>query len=134
MERSGRGQQAYRFELDPTSEQAELLGSFTGASRFWFNQGLRLVKERLDRRAAGEEVRVPWSYKALCSAFRGDAIKDELAPWRAEVVTGSYQAGLEQLGRALQNFSAGRRPRLSPLKREASSDASQRREALAPAA
>jgi putative transposase len=101
-------QQAYRFELDPTPAQAELLGSFIGASRFWFNQGLALVKQRLDERAAGADARVPWSYKALCSEFKGDAIKDELAPWRAEVVTGSYQAGLEQLGRALQNFSQGR--------------------------
>jgi putative transposase len=101
-------QQAYRFELDPTVEQAELLGSFTGASRFWFNQGLALVKRRLDERVGGADVRVPWSYKQLCAEFKGDAIKDELAPWRREVVTGSYQAGLEQLGRALQNFSAGR--------------------------
>jgi putative transposase len=101
--------QGYRFALDPTREQEALLGSFTGASRFWFNQGLALVKERLDRRAAGEEVRVPWSYKALCTAFKGDAIKDELAPWRAQVVAGSYQAGLEQLGNALRSFSRGRR-------------------------
>ena len=52
---------------------------------------------------------MPWSYKALCVAFRGEAIKDELAPWRCEVVTGSYQAGLEALGKALQNYSAGRK-------------------------
>jgi putative transposase len=101
--------QAYRFVLDPTVEQEVLLGSFTGASRFWFNQGLALVKERLDARERGEHVRVPWSYKALCSAFKGDAIKDELAPWRSQVPVGSYQAGLEMLGRALQNFSRGRR-------------------------
>jgi putative transposase len=92
--------QAYRFALDPTVEQAELLASFAGASRFWFNQGLALVKERLDRLERGEAVSVPWSYKALCSEFKGDAIKDELAPWRSEVVTGSYQAGLEALGSA----------------------------------
>jgi IS605 OrfB family transposase len=109
VNRSARLQQGYRFALDPTSEQEALLASFMGASRFWFNHGLALVKERLDQRAAGEDVRVPWSYKALCSEFKGDAIKDELAPWRAEVVTGSYQAGLEQLGSALQNFSEGRR-------------------------
>jgi transposase len=101
--------QAYRFALDPTDEQQALLISFTGASRFWFNQGLRLVKERLDARHAGQDVRVPWSYHQLCSEFKGDAIKDELAPWRHEVVTGSYQAGLEMLGRALQNFSEGRK-------------------------
>src|ERR687892_1926630 len=101
--------QAYRYALDPTVDQEALLGSFTGASRFWFNQGLALVKERLDALARGEDVRVPWSYKALCSEFKGDAVKDELAPWRSEVPVGSYQAGLEMLGRALQNFSQGRR-------------------------
>jgi putative transposase len=101
--------QAYRFALDPTAAQAELLGSFVGASRFWFNAGLALVKERLDARERGEEVSVPWSYHQLCSEFRGDAIKDELAPWRREVPVGSYQAGLEACGRALQNFSQGRK-------------------------
>jgi putative transposase len=53
-------------------------------------------------------VDVPWSYKGLCVAFRGEAIKDRLAPWRSEVVTGSYQAGLEALGKALQSFSRAR--------------------------
>jgi putative transposase len=101
-------QQAYRFALDPTVEQEQFLSGCAGASRFWFNQGLALVKERLDQRAAGEVVDVPWSYKSLCVAFRGEAIKNKLAPWRSEVVTGSYQAGLEALGRALQNFSKGR--------------------------
>jgi putative transposase len=102
-------EQAYRFALAPTAEQEEFLVACAGASRFWFNQGLALVKNRLDRRAAGEDVDVPWSYKALCVAFRGDEVKDELAPWRSEVVVGSYQAGLESLGKALQNFSEGRR-------------------------
>jgi putative transposase len=101
--------QAYRFALAPMGEQEEFLASCAGASRFWFNQGLSLVKERLDQRAAGEDVGVPWSYQSLCSAFRGAEIKDLLAPWRAEVTTGSYQAGLEALGRALQNFSTGRK-------------------------
>jgi putative transposase len=101
--------QAYRFALDPSVEQQALLASFLGASRFWFNAGLALVKERLDLRERGEDVRVPWSYHQLCSEFKGEAIKDKLAPWRHEVVTGSYQAGLEMLGRALQNFSDGRK-------------------------
>jgi len=102
-------QQAFRFALDPTVEQERFLGACAGASRFWFNQGLALVKRRLDERAGGAEVDVPWSYKSLCVAFRGEAIKDELAPWRAEVVAGSYQAGLEALGKALQNYSAARK-------------------------
>jgi putative transposase len=102
-------EQAYRFALAPTTEQEGFLDACAGASRFWFNQGLALVKRRLDERAAGRDVDVPWSYKSLCTAFRGKALKDELAPWRSEVVTGSYQAGLEALGKALQNFSEGRR-------------------------
>jgi len=102
-------QQAFRFALDPTVEQERFLGACAGASRFWFNQGLALVKQRLDERAAGVVADVPWSYESLCVAFRGDIIKDQLAPWRAEVVTGSYQAGLEGLGRALQNYSSARK-------------------------
>jgi putative transposase len=35
--------------------------------------------------------------------------RDELAPWRREVPVGSYQAGLEACGRALQNFSRARK-------------------------
>ena len=101
-------QQAYLFALDPTAEQELFLGACAGASRFWFNQGLALVKERLDQRDTGVQADVPWSYQGLCVAFRGDAVKNQLAPWRGEVVTGSYQAGLEALGRALQNFSKGR--------------------------
>jgi putative transposase len=99
--------QAYRFALDPTVEQERFLAGCAGASRFWFNQGLALVKQRLDQRSNGADVDVPRSYKSLCVAFRGDAIKDRLAPWRREVVTGCYQAGLEALGKALQNYSAG---------------------------
>jgi transposase len=99
--------QAFRFALAPTAEQEAFLSCCCGASRFWFNQGLALVKERLDRRAAGEDVRVPWSYKSLCSEL--SPVKDELCPWRFEVVVGSMQAGLEQLGRALQNHSKGKR-------------------------
>jgi putative transposase len=108
MSRDAPIQQAYRFALALTPAQEAFLAACCGASRFWFNQGLALVKERLDQRAAGHDVDVPWSYKGLCVAFRGAAVKDRLAPWRGEVVTGSYQAGLEALGKALQNFSKGR--------------------------
>jgi putative transposase len=100
--------QAYRFELAPTPAQEELLGSFTGASRFFFNWGLRLVKTRLALRTQlGPSIAVPWSYKELCSEFA--KVKDEVAPWRGQVVCGSQQAGLEMLGRALQNYTQSRR-------------------------
>jgi putative transposase len=98
--------QRYRFALAPTAVRKQFLASCCGASRFWFNLGLALVKDRLDRRAAGEDVRVPWSYHRLCSEFA--PLKDDVCPWRSEVVVGSMQAGLEQLGDALQNFSKGK--------------------------
>jgi Helix-turn-helix domain len=50
--------QAYRFCLDPTPAQEPKLSSHAGAERFAFNFGLGLVKERLDRRRAGERVEV----------------------------------------------------------------------------
>jgi putative transposase len=99
--------QSYRFVLAPTSTQEVFLSTCCGASRFWFNQGLALVKERLDQRKAGDDVRVPWSYHSLCSELA--PLKDEVCPWRFEVVVGSMQAGLEGLGRALQQYSKRRR-------------------------
>jgi putative transposase len=101
-------EQAFRFELDPSAEQAVFLGACCGAARFWFNQALEEVKRRLDLRAAGEEVSVPWSYKALCSEFDRDW-RAERCGWQREVVCGCYQGGFESLGLALKNFSAGRR-------------------------
>jgi putative transposase len=88
--------------------QEEFLRSCVAASRFWFNHGLALVKERLDRRARGEAVSVPWSYHALCSEL-DLAWRAAVAPWQREVVCGSYQAGFEALGSALQRFSQERR-------------------------
>jgi putative transposase len=99
--------QAYRVALDPTVDQEAMLTSFAGASRFWFNQGLALVKDRLDARERGEDVRVPWSYKALCSAFKGDAIKDELAPWRSQVLSAPTKRAWRCSG--VGRLTAGRR-------------------------
>ena len=101
-------QQAYRFELSPSAEQAVFLGACCGAARFWFNQALEEVTRRLVRRAAGEEVSVPWSYRALCSEL-DQKWRAERCGWQPEVVCGCYQGGFESLGLALKNFSEGRR-------------------------
>jgi hypothetical protein len=70
--------QAYRFALDPSIEQEQFLAGCAGASRFWFNQGLALVKQRLDERSQGADVDVPWSYKSrsphCTSAWRTYAV------------------------------------------------------------
>jgi putative transposase len=101
-------EQAYRFALAPTAEQERFLEGCAGGSRFFYNWGLSLVDTRLRlRRAYGPSVAVPWSYKELCSEFA--KVKDEVAPWRCEVVVGSQQAGLEALGAGLRRFLEGRR-------------------------
>ena len=101
-------EQAYRFALAPTPEQERFLAACAGASRFFYNWGLALVQTRLKlRRAYGPSIAVPWSYKELCSEFA--KVKDEVAPWRSEVVVGSQQAGLEALGAGLRRFLDGRK-------------------------
>jgi putative transposase len=102
-------EQSFRFVLAPVREQAPALDCWLGASRYWFNAGLAEVKDRLDRRAAGEEdVDLPWSYKRLCSVLNA-AWRNERAPWQAELPCGTYMAGFEALGAALMNFSEGRK-------------------------
>ena len=71
--------QAYRFALDPTPRQARALASHVGARRFAFNWGLALVKERLEARARGEEVEVPWTLPALRREWKRQ--KHRVAPW-----------------------------------------------------
>jgi putative transposase len=101
-------EQAYRFALAPTPEQERFLSACAGASRFFYNWGLALVETRLRlRRVYGPSIAVPWSYKELCSEFA--RVKEEVAPWRCEVVVGSQQAGLEALGAGLQRFLGGRK-------------------------
>jgi putative transposase len=51
----------FRFALDPTSAQAAMLTRHAGASRFAYNQCLRLVTDPLRAKAADPSVAVPWS-------------------------------------------------------------------------
>lgn len=99
--------QSYRFKLAPTAKQEERLLGFCGAARFAFNWGLGLVKQRLDERAAGQDVRVPWSYHELCCEWKH--AKQGAAPWRDGVIIGCFLAGFEALGTALRRFSDGRK-------------------------
>jgi putative transposase len=101
--------QAYRFALDPTPRQRSGLASHAGASRFAFNWGLALVKDRLERRAAGEDVTVPWGLFELRREW--NRAKGEVAPWWAENSKEAYSSGLDGLARALQNWQDARQGR-----------------------
>ncbi|QBS37412.1 transposase [Thermaerobacter sp. FW80] len=98
--------QAYRFALDPTPRQERALASHVGARRFAFNWGLALVKERLEARARGEDVEVPWTLPALRREWNRQ--KHLVAPWWRENSKEAYSSGLDGLARALQNWSKSR--------------------------
>src|SRR5436190_1670689 len=101
--------QAYRFALDPTPRQTRALRSHRGAARFAYNWGLALVKQRLDQRAAGEQVEVPWTLVALRREW--NRAKDQVAPWWRENSKEAYSSGLDALARALANWLASKQGR-----------------------
>jgi putative transposase len=94
--------QAYRYALDPTPRQRGALASHTGASRFANNWGLELFEQRLEARAAGYEVHVPWSLMELRREW--NQAKHAVAPWWAENSKEAYSSGLDGLARALKNW------------------------------
>jgi putative transposase len=59
----------FRFCLDPTAEQREVLARHAGASRFGFNQCLRMVKTALTGRRTDHDIEVPWTGFDLINAF-----------------------------------------------------------------
>ena len=101
--------QAYRFALDPAAAQERKISSHAGAARFAYNFGLALVKERLDRRAAGEEVEVPWTLAALRREW--NRARAQVAPWWAENSKEAASSGLQDLAAGLKAFSDSRRGR-----------------------
>lgn len=108
--------QAYRFALDPSPAQAEMLRSHCGAQRFAFNWGLDLIKAVMDQRAAepsygiAEEDLTPslsWSAYSLRKVW--NAVKDEVAPWWGENSKEAYASGLANLATALKNWGASKK-------------------------
>jgi putative transposase len=95
--------QAYKFALDPTPRRQRALRSHCGAARFAYNWGLNLVKQRLDERAAGQNVEVPWTLPALRREW--NRAKHQVAPWWAENSKEAYNSGLDGLARALANWA-----------------------------
>jgi putative transposase len=98
--------QGYQFALDPTPRKQGSLASHTGAALFAYNWGLELVTSRLDQRAAGQDVQVPWSLAELRREW--NRTKQEVAPWWAENSKEAYNSGLDALARALKNWSDSR--------------------------
>jgi putative transposase len=59
----------FRFCLDPTNEQHQVLARHAGASRFAFNQCLRMVTTALTQRRRDRNIELPWTGFDLINAF-----------------------------------------------------------------
>ena len=112
----------FRFALAPTPTQAAMLARHAGASRFAYNQCLRLVADALAAKRAGSEVKVPWSGFDLINAFNawkqgesagrifvaapdGTITKQVTGlGWRHEVSAQVFEEAAVDLGRALSAY------------------------------
>jgi putative transposase len=116
----------FRFALAPTPAQVTMLARHAGASRFAYNQCLRLVVDALGVKGAEAQVKVPWSGFDLINAFnawkRSEAAGRVFiaAPdgiitkhvtglrWRQEVSAQVFEEAAVDLGRALSAYSDAR--------------------------
>ncbi|MFC9474038.1 IS607 family element RNA-guided endonuclease TnpB [Nocardia sp. NPDC056952] len=107
--------QAYRFALDPTSQQQPVLRSHCGASRFAFNHMLALIKAVMDQRTAERSYEISeteltppvgWSLPGLRKVW--NQRKHEHAPWWAQNSKEAYNSGLDALARSLENWATSR--------------------------
>jgi putative transposase len=116
----------FRFALDPTPAQAGMLARHAGASRFAYNQCLRLVTDALEKKTSDPAIAVPWSGFDLINAFnvwkRGEAAGRSfvVAPdgtitkqvtglvWRHEISAQVFEEAAVDLGRALTAYEQSR--------------------------
>ena len=116
----------FRFALDPTPAQAAMLARHAGASRYAYNQSLRLVLDALAAKEVDPAVVVPWSGFDLINAFNawkktedagrvfvvaadGTSTKRVTGlAWRHEVAAQVFEEAAVDLGRALAAYSQSR--------------------------
>jgi putative transposase len=113
----------FRFALAPTPAQTAMLVRHAGASRFAYNQCLRLVVDALAARSGGVGAKVPWSGFDLINAFNawkcsegagrvfvaahdGTITKQVTGlRWRHEVSAQVFEEAAVDLGRALSLYA-----------------------------
>lgn len=108
--------QAYRFALDLTPMQERAVRSHAGAARVAFNWGLARVKAVMDQRAAeitygiaGDDLTPNLSWSGYSMRKDWNAVKNTVAPWWSECSKEAFNTGLDQLARALKNWSDSRK-------------------------
>src|SRR5215212_5060403 len=122
----------FRFALAPTPAQVAKLARHAGASRFAYNQCLRLVIDALAAKRAEPQVKVPWSGLDLINAFnawkRSEAagrvfvaepdgtITKQVTGlgWRHEVSAQVFEEAAVDLGRALSVYAQAKMSNCGP--------------------
>jgi putative transposase len=112
----------FRFALDPTPAQEQMLAWHAGASRFAYNECLRFVTNALDAKRKDPSVKVPWSGYDLINAFNAWKRGEEagrvfvVAPdgviskqvtglaWRQKVSAQVFEEAAVDLGRSLAAY------------------------------
>jgi putative transposase len=133
----------FRFALDPTLVQEQALSRHAGASRFAYNQSLRLVTDALAANRDDPSVPVPWSRFDLINAFNAWKRTEEAGrvfvvardgtvtkhvtglPWQQQVAAQVFEEAAVDLGRALSAYTQakngerkGRQPGFPRFKRK----------------
>jgi putative transposase len=116
----------FKFCLDPTVEQHQVLARYAGASRFAFNQCLRIVKTAVTQRKTRPTIDVPWTGFDLINTFNAwkktqdagrvfavdtegvvDMVVTGLA-WRDQVCQQVFEEAAVDLGKGLKAWSDSR--------------------------
>jgi putative transposase len=116
----------FKFCLDPTVGQYEVLARHAGASRFAFNQCLRIVKTALSARRADPQIVVAWTGFDLINTFnawkktedagrvftvdirgRAERVVTGLA-WRTQVCQQVFEEAAVDCGKGLTAWSESR--------------------------
>ena len=96
---------SHRIELDPTNAQATHLAQAAGVARFAYNWALGLWHDIYQLHKLDPDV-APTSEAELRKAL--NALKREHYPWMLEVTKCAPQMAIKNLGKAFDNFFAGR--------------------------
>jgi putative transposase len=116
----------FRFALAPTPGQAAMFARHAGASRFAYNQCLRLIADSLAAKTTDLHARAPWSGFDLINAFNAWKRSETagrifvVAPdgtiskqvtglgWRHEISAQVFEEAAVDLGRALAAYAQAR--------------------------
>ena len=116
----------FKFCLNPTVEQHDVLARHAGAARFAFNQCLATVKTALTQRKTDSSVAMPWTGFDLINVFNGwkktedagrlmvvdpDGVAEVVVtglPWRSYVCQQVFEEAAVDCGRALATWADSR--------------------------